>query len=195
MTSMALFPYPSRFHGDTSGCMLPAASVARARSVCRPTAPRVPAERPVLPVVRTAWEVAAGGVPVALTGEADLDAGDRSGPGPCLAADGAGPDVDGRPRARVGDPRAHAHEVDGLVGPVRPLVHVVAGLELAGERLGEHLDPLEPFHRGDRVPVRHDDAEGAPWSGPRGCAVHLVGDQDPRSAGRRRGPAAGRVRR
>ena len=36
-TSMALFPYPSRFHGGTSGWVFPAASVARARSVCLPT--------------------------------------------------------------------------------------------------------------------------------------------------------------
>src|SRR3712207_8590595 len=37
ITSIALLPYPSRFQGGTSGCVFPAASVARARSECLPT--------------------------------------------------------------------------------------------------------------------------------------------------------------
>ena len=42
---------------------------------------------------------------------------------------------------------------------VRPLVHVVAGLELAGERLGQDVDAREPLDRRDGVPVRHDQSE------------------------------------
>lgn len=76
--------------------------------------------------------------------------------------------------------RAHLHEIYGLVGWVRPLVHVVARMELPGERLGEDLDPPQPLHRCDPVPVRHDDAKGCSVIGAEGVPVHLVGDQDPR---------------
>ena len=57
---------------------------------------------------------------------------------------------------------------NGLVGPVGPLVDVVAGLELSGVGLGEDVDALEPLHGGDGVPVGHDQRKGAPWSGPSG---------------------------
>ncbi len=48
---------------------------------------------------------------------------------------------------------------------IGPLEHVVAGLELARVPLGEDVDPFEPLHGRDGVPVRHDEAEGRPVVG------------------------------
>ncbi len=67
---------------------------------------------------------------------------------------------------------------DGLVRAIGPLVHVVAGLELADVRLGQDVDPLQPLHGRDGVPVGHDEPEGRAVVGAQRLAVHLVGDQD-----------------
>ena len=117
-------------------------------------------------------------MPVAGAGEADFDACHGPGSRPGLAAYRARARAQRRAGGRGGDARAHAHQVDGLGGAVGPLVHVVPGLELAGVRLGQDVDPLEPFHRGDGVPVGHDDPEGRSVVGTQRLAVHLVGDQD-----------------
>ena len=54
----------------------------------------------------------------------------------------------------------------------------MAGLELAGVRLGQDVDPCQPFHGGDGVPVGHDEPERGAVVGGERFAVHLVGDQD-----------------
>ena len=103
------------------------------------------------------------------------------------------PGLSDRPVSGVGDARPHAHEADGLVRPVGPLVHVVARLELAGEALGQDVDALQPLHRRDGVPVGHDEPEGGAVVGTQRLAVHLVGDQDLRRrigrVGERQGPS------
>ena len=68
--------------------------------------------------------------------------------------------------------------VTGSCCSVWPLVDVVAGLELAGVRLGQDVDPLQPLHGGDGVPVGHDQPERGAVVGDERLAVHLVGDQD-----------------
>ena len=177
---MALLPYPRRFHGGTSGWTFPAASVARARSVCRPT--------PLASHTKDQschWEGSLGGstvascqspAPVRLISTRVIGAGSR----PRLAADGVGARVDGRAWRRVGDAGANPHVGDGLRCAVRPLVHVVAGLELADEGLGDDVDSLEPLDGGHGVPVRHDEAHGCPVIGTQRLAVHEVGDEDSR---------------
>ena len=69
---------------------------------------------------------------------------------------------DGRAGSGVGNARAHAHQGDGFVGSIRPLVDVVTRLELAGVRLGQDVDPLQPLHGGNGVPVGHDQPERRP---------------------------------
>ena len=106
--------------------------------------------------------------------------GHGTGSRPGLPADRVGAERKDRGRGRVGDARADAHPRDGLVRTVRPLVHVVPGLELAGVGLGEDVDPLEPLHRGDGVPVGYDEPERGAVIGSQRFAVHLVGEQDVR---------------
>src|SRR5215211_3044153 len=120
---------------------------------------RLPVERPFLPLVWACGWLELGRVPVAFAGEADVDTRDGSRARPGLAAYGVRAGADSRAVSGVGDPCPHAHEADGLARPVGPLVHVVARLELAGEPLGQDVDPLQPFHRGDGVPVGHDESE------------------------------------
>src|SRR3954454_19412267 len=135
MTSTALLPYPRRFQGGTSGWVWPAASVARARRVWRPALSAPPAhdparagaggvaadvvgrpvERPVLLVVRAGGRLEPGRVPVALAGEADVDPGHGTRPGPGLAAHRVRSPIDDRAVGGSGDPRAHAHQGDRLV--------------------------------------------------------------------------------
>jgi len=95
--------------------------------------------------------------------------GHGSGSRPGFAANGVRAATENRPRSGIGDSRAHAHEADGLVRPVGPLVDVVARLELAGEPLGQDVDALQPLHRRDGVPLGNDQPEGAPWSAPSGA--------------------------
>src|SRR5215218_2484560 len=103
---------------------------------------RLPVERPFLPLVRAFGRREPGRVPVAFAGEADVDARDGPGSRPGLAAHGVRAGTDRRAVSGGGDARPHAHEADGLVRPVGPLVHVVARLELTGERLGQDVDAL-----------------------------------------------------
>ena len=81
-------------------------------------------------------------------------------------------------RRGIGDPRADAHEADGLVRSVGPLVHVVAGLKLAAVRLGQHVDSRQPLHGRDGVPVRDDESERRSVVETQWLGVHHVGDQD-----------------
>ena len=122
MTSMALFPYPRRFHGAPPGA-LPAASVAPGPEGVTPDADRVPGEAPLLPVVVAARGLELRGLPVALAGQADVHAGDGTG------ARQAFPRTvyvtEDRAGLQVGDAGAYAHQRDGLVGAVGPLVDVV----------------------------------------------------------------------
>src|SRR5207237_8373691 len=90
----------------------------------------VPLERPVLPLIRPLGLLQLRRVPLALAGETDLDAGHGPASRPGLAADRTGPGRDHRARRGIRDSRAHTHERHWLVGPVGPLVDVVAGLEL-----------------------------------------------------------------
>ena len=80
---------------------------------------------------------------------------------------------------------------------VGPLVHVVAGLELAAVRLGQDVDPLQPLHGRDGVPVRDDQSERGSVVETQWLAVHLVGDQDLRRrigcVGERQGAYEGQV--
>src|SRR4051794_9253251 len=138
-----------------------AGGVGRAGAQALPAASGgVPLERPALPLVRALRRLELGGQPVAFPGEADLDLRDRAGAGPRLAAHDLGAGRDHRAGGRMRDTGADAHEGDALGRAVGPLVHVVAGLELAGERLGQDVDVLEPLDRGDGIPVRNDQAEG-----------------------------------
>ena len=85
---------------------------------------------------------------------------------------------DRRAGGGVGDAGADAHQGDAFVLSIRPFVDVVAGLKLAHVRFGQDVDPLQPFHGGDGVPVGHDQPEGGSVVGGQRLAVHLVGDQD-----------------
>src|SRR5215218_10698041 len=120
---------------------------------------RLPREGPVLPLVRTLGRFDLSRVPVAFTGEADLDLRHRSGARPGLSAHGVDAGGDGRAASGIGDPGAYAHDGDTLRRTIGPLVHVVARLELADVRLGQDVDVLQPFHGGDAVPVGHDEPE------------------------------------
>src|SRR5215204_7264993 len=133
---------------------------------------RLPVEGPVLPVVRPLGRLDPRRVPVAFAGEADVDPRYGSGSRPGLAAHSVCAATDGRPRSGICDPRTHAHEPDGLVRSVGPLVHVVAGLKLAAVRLGQHGDSLQPLHGRDGVPVRDDESEGGSVVETQWLAVH-----------------------
>ena len=63
----------------------------------------VPREAPVLPLVVASGWFELGGLPVAFSGEADLDASDGPGAGPCLATDGVLVGTEDRARNGVGD--------------------------------------------------------------------------------------------
>src|SRR5215212_6586596 len=86
---------------------------------------RLPVELPVLPLIRAVWRLEPGRVPVALAGETDVDPRDGPGSRPRLAAHGVRAGADRRAMSGGGDARTHAHEADGFVRPVGPLVHVV----------------------------------------------------------------------
>src|SRR5215208_1922174 len=103
---------------------------------------RLPVERPFLPLVRASGRLKLGRVPVAFACETDVDTRDGPGSRPGLAAHRMRAGADRRAVSGGGDPRPHAHEADGIVGPVGPLVHVVARLELAGEPRSQDVDPL-----------------------------------------------------
>src|SRR3954471_4449288 len=117
-------------------------------SVCRSGAQGVPADADRVPGVAPVLPGAVARVgcfelrrlPVTLSGEAHVDVGDGPGAGPRLPADGAALAVDGRSGCWLCDAGADAHESDGLVRLVRPLVDVVAGLELPGVGLGEDVE-------------------------------------------------------
>src|SRR5207245_11267701 len=64
----------------------------------------VPVVGPVLPRVRAAGRLQLRLVPVALAGQTDLDASDRTGSRPSLAPDGAGAGTDDGRGCRFGDP-------------------------------------------------------------------------------------------
>src|SRR3989440_13091137 len=83
---------------------------------------RLPGERPVLPLVRALRGIDSRRMPLSFAGEADLDLGDRPSSGPGLSAHRAGSGGDGRAVSGVGDARARAHQGDGFVGSIRPLV-------------------------------------------------------------------------
>ena len=117
-------------------------------------------------------------MPLAFAGEADVDCGHWPCAGPGLSAHGVGAGGDDRAGRWIGDAGADAHQIDGLVGTIGPLVDVVAGLELAGVWLGENVDSLQPLDGGDGVPVGHDEPERGTVVGGQWFAVHLVGDQD-----------------
>src|SRR3954465_3610923 len=86
MTSTALLPYPSLFQGGTSGWVWPAASVARARRVWRPASSAAQAKDPSRQGDGPGGGPGPARVPVALAGEADVDPGHGTRPGPGLAA-------------------------------------------------------------------------------------------------------------
>src|SRR5918995_785820 len=123
----------------------------------------LPVERPILPLVRTLRGLELRRVPVSLAGEADVDVGYRSGARPRLSAHGVLAGGDRRAGGGVGDAGADAHQRDAFVFSIRPFVHVVAGLKLAYVRFGQDVDPLQPFHGGDGVPVGLIADHGAPF--------------------------------
>src|SRR5205807_7358091 len=96
-------------------------------------------------------------VPVTLAGEADVNVCHRTGARPRLSTHGVRSGGDGRAGKRIGDAGAHAYQGDGFVRSIRPLVYVMAGLELADVRLRRDIDPFQPFHRRDAVPAGHDE--------------------------------------
>src|ERR671920_1016050 len=96
-----------------------------------PSGRGLPRVAPVLPLVGGLRRLDHRGAPFAFTDEAHPDVGDGAGTGPGLAADRVRAGGGGGFPRRGRDPGPPPHVRGRVERPVRPLVDVMAGLELA----------------------------------------------------------------
>ena len=182
---------PWRFHGCSSGWILPAASVARQARRCSPgvachvARPRTPGER--------AERIEERGVlPGAV--DAELDARDRRHAGPGAAVDdrpaparrsaGASGSRGSRAGSSVRAGASVSPACPGSSGP-RP-VAVGDGLLIAVERRRDGIDARQPLDLRHAVPAGNQQAERETVLRLERPPVHLVGEEHVRRASRRR---------